>query len=823
LHGDLFDALPTLAAESIDACVTDPPYEIGFMSRKWDRSGVAFDVKTWREVYRVLKPGAYLLAFGGTRTVHRMTCAIEDAGFEIRDGVQWLYGCLSDDTEILVDGQWEPYHKAVAGSRALCYDTLNDCYSWQAIEELYIYNYDDTAYRIHSDHTDQIVSRNHRCLVEHGGAYVFRRAEEIALQREARVPILEDVSGLLDYLSVHDKGTGSTEQIMQPTVRGTTAEKAAKETPVFGAIGYGASVVCRVRYAGLADAGMAETHCDDRMLLSVQRYDARAGMGHPRAQRSCGVDGGQSDKFPKKNDRAEQPCVERRGHVLPETRQLHANQVCALPSGASRDGSTGRLRNGASVVSGLRSGATLDSVRNGASRKSQPAGQSAGEFGAVCEQSRSQTIRAPRYTRTDVARVTPIRYSGIVWCVKVPTGAFVARRNGKVFVTGNSGFPKSRDVSKAIDKEAGAVREVVRTTPSGGYKRHMEHNAEAGFRPTDYYPDGNNFTSNEPITDAAKHWHGWGTALKPSHEPIVVARKPFTGTVAQNVLTHGTGALNIDASRVSAPDAPSEAVFAFGARSRFIGVLNGGKTSAEEPRTTSATSQGRWPANLLLTHAPGCVQTGTKKVKASGGSSFSGTRQEGVFDTGLATRVPTIYGQDGVEEVELWQCVEGCPVAVLDAQSGVTSSGSRKVGVRAGLGYGSSAQGDHSPPLEASSGGASRFFNTFAYDDLDTDGFLYCAKPSGRERDAGGCRNTHPTVKPVSLMRWLVRLVTPAGGTVLDPFAGSGTTGMACQLEHRDFTGIEKEAVYVSIAERRIASVLNSSEDVLPLQSLLSL
>jgi site-specific DNA-methyltransferase (adenine-specific) len=91
-QGDLFDVLPTFEASSIDACVTDPPYDLAFMGKRWDKTGVAFRPETWREVFRVLKPGAYLVACGGTRTSHRMTCAIEDAGFVIRDAFAWLYG-----------------------------------------------------------------------------------------------------------------------------------------------------------------------------------------------------------------------------------------------------------------------------------------------------------------------------------------------------------------------------------------------------------------------------------------------------------------------------------------------------------------------------------------------------------------------------------------------------------------------------------------------------------------------------------------------------------------------------------------------------------
>ena len=92
LHGDCLEVLAGLPENSVDTCITDPPYELGFMGKKWDSSGVAFQPETWQAVYRVLKPGALLLAFGGTRTYHRMVCAIEDAGFEITDMVEWVYG-----------------------------------------------------------------------------------------------------------------------------------------------------------------------------------------------------------------------------------------------------------------------------------------------------------------------------------------------------------------------------------------------------------------------------------------------------------------------------------------------------------------------------------------------------------------------------------------------------------------------------------------------------------------------------------------------------------------------------------------------------------
>jgi site-specific DNA-methyltransferase (adenine-specific) len=259
---------------------------------------------------------------------------------------------------------------------------------------------------------------------------------------------------------------------------------------------------------------------------------------------------------------------------------------------------------------------------------------------------------------------------------------------------------------------------------------------------------------------------GRGTALKPGWEPCVLARKPLDGTVAANVLKHGTGALNINACRIQGVtrewDKPRG------------GIWNGGDREQGRGDELHHTDAGRWPANVVL-------------------------------------------DEDAA--------------AMLDEQSGETKSSGGRIGNLRGIGadgiygrYASNAEaGD---PGFGDVGGASRFF--------------YVAKPSREERDygcadlapqsggeatdredgsaglqspragagrTGGARNGHPTVKPVALMRWLIRLVTPPEGTVLDPFCGSGTTGMACRYEQRKFVGVEREPAYLAIAERRIAAV----------------
>jgi site-specific DNA-methyltransferase (adenine-specific) len=317
-----------------------------------------------------------------------------------------------------------------------------------------------------------------------------------------------------------------------------------------------------------------------------------------------------------------------------------------------------------------------------------------------------------------------------------------------------SGFPKSLDVSKAIDKAAGAEREVV-----GPSARHVSGKPEqrtAGLNGSATFAEtvGMGAELTAPATPEAQQWQGWGTALKPSHEPIVVGRKPLSGTVAANVLAHGTGALNIDGCRIEG-EVPSVPQPAFNSPTGQVYGMKAGEGRNGEMSEAS----GRWPPNVILS-----------PESAAELDEQSGERVSGWRDT--------------------------------DAASNTTE---RSIG-RFEREYTGNHYGD--------TGGASRFF--------------YCAKASSAERNAGlrgklrevhryGAgigegsdpmapaveRNIHPTVKPLALMRWLVRLVTPPGGTVLDPFTGSGTTGAAAALEGFDFIGIEREAEYAAIAEAR--------------------
>ena len=240
-------------------------------------------------------------------------------------------------------------------------------------------------------------------------------------------------------------------------------------------------------------------------------------------------------------------------------------------------------------------------------------------------------------------------------------------------------------------------------------------------------------------------FRGFSTTLKPAFEPVVVARKPLQGTVASNVLAHGTGALNVDGCRVGA------GLFVPGGGGNLPSGGIMGRKNSGKPSTAGHTS-GRWPANVVLGHTPDCdvIYEGRGEIRLEG------------------------------------PCAPGCPVAELDRQSGESSSRVGKPrGAAHGEGWGMTATGAE----YADTGGASRFF--------------YTAKATSAERPrAAGV--AHPTVKPLDLMRWLVRLVTPPGGTVLDPFAGSGTTLEAAIVEGFACIGIEREADYLPLITQRI-------------------
>lgn len=277
-----------------------------------------------------------------------------------------------------------------------------------------------------------------------------------------------------------------------------------------------------------------------------------------------------------------------------------------------------------------------------------------------------------------------------------------------------SGFPKSHNVSKAIDKHLHVEREVI--GEGKGRTGTLAQPRGGSTFSDDAYEWPGVYSITSPGSLEAQQYDGYGTALKPGVECWWLCRKPLEKgmSIAENVLKWGTGGLNIDACRVG-----SGSTIRQNHAPRFDGLHYNNGQIYDRGEYQSGSTQGRWPAHLLLSHSLFCTET----------------------------------------------CTDDCPVQALNEQSG-----------------------------------ASRYFMTFRY----------TPKASRRERDTGCTKNTHPTVKPVTLMSWLLRLITPPCGIVLDMFMGSGTTGVAALLEGMNFIGIEQEEEYFSLAQLRLSSTQSS-------------
>jgi DNA modification methylase len=318
-----------------------------------------------------------------------------------------------------------------------------------------------------------------------------------------------------------------------------------------------------------------------------------------------------------------------------------------------------------------------------------------------------------------------------------------------------SGFPKSLNISKAIDKDAGAEREVVGKDKAGTGLGLMDKSSTIGGE----------FDITAPATAEAKQWEGWGTALKPAHEPIVMARKPLDGTVAQTVLTHGTGGINIDGCRVGRADGDDSSAGNRTANFATQETMSGGNGSGG----WSQNDMGRFPANFIHDGSDEVLEL----FPQSNGGAFP-----------KKSNVPTGRHYEGG-----W---------------GAVDNGSR---------------------TEMGEGSAARFFycakanKTDRNEGLDEFPMIKGGLMNGVETRPNKPTNHpiranhHPTVKPTDLMRYLCRLVTPPNGTVLDPFTGSGSTGKAATLEGFNFIGIEQSAEYVEIATARINHAKENNEN----------
>jgi len=928
-QGDCLDVLPTLPDNSVDSIVTDPPYHLasivkrfgkegsapakfgtdgafkrastGFMGKTWDGGDIAFNPEMWKECLRVLKPGGHLLSFSGTRTYHRMASAIEDAGFEVRDMIEWVYGCLSEDTEILTESGYKPLHKLTQYDRIGVYDITNNIYKWERPQGYSVYKvHQDTAYRIKSDYTDQIVSRNHRCLVEREGKLVFVTAEE--LKEMEYMPTLSE-----DFYSLQE--------------------------------GHRKLLLKELLWKGKRLAQKLFSKWT-RKEVSSERIEVR-----------------------------KEPSLERWSNLLEETRKLQADKICEVSEGVFTDGKKRWICNGTSFDSGSILGDMFRENPSSASYQSRPTGQPTGKPDVISIKQGTQIIRR--------ARVEKIEYSGIIFCPTVSTGAFIARRNGQVFITGNSGFPKSLNIGKAVDKKpkADSVKDWkiwLNTQINNCKKTKKQINDECGFTATSYVKIDNKdywssnlpkngkwqvmknvigittdeydwveqdnceergyveptgglaggsgntvgrFTgkqlSNNSIDERAKQWEGWGTALKPAHEPICLARKPLEEkTVAENVLKYGTGGINIDESRV---EYQGKEDFENTLKSN-TGNIAGGTfkcSSKSMAKEEVITQLGRFPANLIHDNSEEVRECfpetksgkmGKQHKRHTDGSpngiygkfDINHELGETYGDSGNASRffksikkpyvysgkeyevdgfvkkckpqAPSNYNDEGspakyfksiiyqakasksernkntnnyliieicvdnmevaqlqpkviLEKTELWFTElfgkEKMEEYQMDFKSTIKTE-TKKTTILIILNYSQHLNikeyivGAIKTKMESGGNHAVSVENTNEWRTIITDGlmeYLLGVNPvvyPTQLKIRVNANNFHSTVKPIALMEYLIKMVTPKGGIVLDPFAGSGSTLVAAKQNGFQYIGIELTEEYIPIIEARL-------------------
>lgn len=826
LRGDSADlALPEC---SVDAIVTDPPAGISFMGKSWDGDKGGRDAwSAWLAgllgpAVRALKPGGHAFVWALPRTSHWTARALELAGLEVRDVIYHGFGCLTADVEVLTPHGWVRGIDVREGDSVAQWDAASGAITCAAVQETFRAPWLGDLVRFKNTDTDQALTPDHRVYYRSMGwklwsAYKVKAASEIGRASPIRLPLAgehdgpgiggEDYAALLGWVWTEggfDHAPGTGVRIYQSSVN---APKVAEIDALLDRLGahkrysYERAHVSRKTgpytyqavtwyFSGDDLARRVRADLPDkhptydllwRMTLAEKRAFLRAALLGDGSQSKSGSE---SWTFEQKD------AADRQWFVT----------LLALVGWRGHDYAR-KARDGGSVSLTQHADTTISSAK-----------------------------------MKDAVE----HYEGEVWCVRVPTGAFVARRRGQIFITGNSGFPKSLDISKAIDASdavqerrrralaftswmrstgitAAQVADLSGTRMGSHYltdaeqptvatadlfdllrphlppvppeiealvrertveSENMKARAVVGtqrvvdatvrrpcFAGETFGEDGTatrDVAITVPHSPEAVQWAGWGTSLKPAAEHWILARKPLDGTYAENVLRWGVGGLNIDGCRIGSEAMP---------RTRSDGTMKSGNVSM-----SGGHAHGRWPANVILSHDPRCVECG-----------------------------------------DVFACVPGCPVRALDEQSGLMRDGvavkrrGRKDATPGWGNIGKAAEG--SPDVTyGGKGGASRFF--------------YVAKPARSEKDAGlehlpsrtggeatgredgsaglnspragggrggGIKNHHPTPKSIALMRYLVRLICSPGGVVLDVFAGSGTTGIAALAEGCSFVGVERD------------------------------
>lgn len=726
IHGDNLEALDKFPENSVDSCISDFPYAIEFMGKNWDSAkhwntgegshgtfeGTGYTGKKrpafyqntnddklkfydWcfdraEKLHKIIKPGGYVCIFGHPKTNHRMKCAFEDAGFNVVEEIEWVYLCVSEDTEILTQNGWKTYKNISKTDKVMTLNTETNLCEWQEINEIFIYDYDGNMKHIKTIDTDQLITPNHRILYKprlrkmqnkkihyYTGDWKYDMASSIkpykglnlplAARYEGNIEINENLAYLIGIIlsEGHFHRDCDSISIYQSSVNDDIICKIKNSLNNLN-IQY--SEYTRQKYYNDKANSLS-------MLISqnsIENYKKKHGDDtYIEYQFYLGVKESKLflDLIPEKFLTM---------NILEWTYDSRLKLFEGLIDG---DGSFRTNKYGNELIQFYQKDEEFRVVfqllcfslgyKTSWNENKVSIGVSKNSF---------TQIQSKYFNIVDGIKELPEQYyKGKVWCVSTDNTNFVARRNNKIFITGNSGMPKNQDIEKLFLKKD---------------KKEM-----------------------------AERWSGFKTSgLKPAHEPITIFQKPLEGTYIQNIEKWNCGGMNIDACRVPVnPEVDDPRLGGKGTWSTSKAAENiyeGGYAGER----VSSSKEGRFPPNMIF-------------------DEFS--------------------------------------KELLDEQTGIRTSGSNCTRTKEGtfFEHGGLGKAGDVQITYGDSGVGSRMFPIIKY----------CTKVSPKERKLpNGERNPHVTLKPVELIKWLIKLVTPKNGKTIDITAGSCTHAVASEELNRD-------------------------------------
>ena len=608
-QGDSFEVLDTLEEKSIDAIVTDPPYGLtsitkrygkedsapakegkdgsfvrlskGFMGKTWDGTGIEYNVEFWKKCFKVLKPGGYLLAFGGTRTFHRIACAIEDAGFEIRDTLMWLYGCYSSDTQVLTNKGWKYFYELDKTEKILQWDKDTNLLNWYQPKEYFEYDIDDDMVHLKNRNTDQLITKNHSVYAKvtmrrKPKERVFNRYEACELKKSWNIdlPLAGQLINGLRVDNAYIIGWWLTDAYKHKDYNACMFSQSKPRT--LNKLKDWLNLH-NIKYSEYVKKAKKENHKDEHIIYVNNELSLWLRQNYPNRELTMNVL--QWDYNSRLN------LLE---GLMDGDGSIRENSYCEVFYSKNKE----RLDIFQALVVSLNIRSHIDYIK-----------------GCVYFNVKKNTTQLQNKHRLD-----NVHYIGKVYCLKTGTGAFVVRRNGKAFISGNSGFPKSQNVGLAIDKKNGLQGQ----RGIGGF--NVSGLQEQSNRKAKLYIGSETDGSKQSAyidykCEDSKKYAGYGTCLKPAYEPIIMARKPVEGTVADNMLKYGVGGINIDECRVGDDLIKGGTAPKMGAGN--LGICNFKTRNAE--RIAYPEHLGRFPANVI-TDGSDEVKANMPNTKANGGN-----------------------------------------------------------------------------------------------------------------------------------------------------------------------------------------------------------